>query len=124
MQSKWIGLVLGVAGVLLWFAPLAYVELPMLDTVASQTAANAGGLGYVLLIAAIAYAICSWREQHVLRIVAAATSLLISAVFMFQVGRSAAWGLMLLVLVSGAGIVLAAKDLLAVKDYPTAKASR
>lgn len=108
MNSKTLGTVLGVAGVVLWFMPLAYVTF--MDQEAYQAGNHVGGIAYLLLLASLAYAALSWMEQHVPRIIAGSVALAISLLFLYQAGSSAAWGLFGLIVVSIAGIVLAVRD--------------
>jgi hypothetical protein len=109
MQNKVIGVVLGFAGSLLWFAPWANVHF--MNMAAVQSGADAGGTCTVVLLASIAYAVLSWREQHALRIVAAGVALGIGALAAVQVGGAAAWGLYGTIVVAAASAALAVKDL-------------
>lgn len=108
MNGKVLGTILGVAGVLLWFMPLAYINFMGAD--AYQAGNHIGGIAYLLLFASLAYAVLSWIEQHVPRIIAASVALAISLLFLAQAGSSAAWGLFGLIVVSIAGIVVAIRD--------------
>lgn len=108
MQSRVIGLVLGIAGTLLWFMPLAKVEF--MGSTSYQTGASVGGMAYLLLVASITYGIFSWRDRFVLRIITACTALLIAVIFVLQAGATTAWGLLLLLLVSAASVGFAVKD--------------
>ena len=108
MNQKILGTILGVVGVLLWFMPLVYVEFMGVD--AYQAGNHVGGIAYLLLLSTLAYAILSWLEQHIPRIIAASVALAICLLFLFQAGSSAAWGLIGLILVSIASIVVAVRD--------------
>lgn len=113
MNGKVIGAILGVAGVVLWFMPLANVDFMGIG--AYQAGNHIGGIAYLLLSASLAYAVLSWIEQHVPRIIAASLALAISLLFMAQLGSSAAWGLYGLIVVSITGIVVALRDNKALK---------
>ena len=108
MKRNIVGTVLGVAGVLLWFMPLAYVRF--MDVDAYQAGNHIGGIAYLLLFASVAYTYLSWNEQHVPRIIAASVALAISLLFLMQAGSSSAWGLIGLIVVSGASIAVAVRD--------------
>ncbi|QWV93174.1 hypothetical protein KP004_18710 [Geomonas oryzisoli] len=69
MDHKTKGVVLGLAGVILWFMPLANFGFMGLDLY--QTGSHIGGISYLLLTASAGYAVLSWFEQHQLRIIAA-----------------------------------------------------
>ncbi len=108
MNGKVIGTILGVVGVFLWFMPLIYVSFMGID--AYQAGNHIGGIAYLLLLASLAYAVLSWIEQHVPRIIAASVALAISLLFIVQAGSSAAWGLFGLIVVNVAGIIAAIRD--------------
>lgn len=108
MDRKVIGTLVGVAGVLLWFMPMAYIDF--MGTVGYQAGNHIGGIAYLLLISSAAYAALSWREQHSLRIIAASVAAGIAVLFLLQIGGSAAWGLYGLIAFSVAGIWLAVID--------------
>jgi hypothetical protein len=116
MNGKILGTILGVVGVLLWFMPLAYVNFMGMD--AYQAGNHIGGIAYLLLLSSLAYAVLSWIEQHVPRIIAASLALAICLLFLAQAGSSVAWGLIALIIVSSGSIVLAIRDnkLLEVKE--------
>lgn len=100
------GAALGVAGMLLWFMPLInFLSLNM-----HQSGVHIGGIAYLLLFASLAYAVLSWLGQHVPRMIAGSVALAICLLFLVQVGESAAWGLIALILVSAISIVLAVRD--------------
>lgn len=73
MNRRTIGTVLGVVGVVLWFMPLAYVTF--MGQEAFQAGHHVGGIAYLLLAGSVAYAVLSWMEQHVPRIIAASVAL-------------------------------------------------
>lgn len=108
MDRKTVGTVLGVIAVAFWFSPLAYVSF--MGEGAYQAGHHIGGIAYLLLSASLAYSALSWLEQHVLRIIAGSVALAISALFLFQAGSSAAWGLYGLILASASSIALAVQD--------------
>lgn len=108
MNAKVLGTILGVAGMLLWFMPLAYVEFGHMT--AHQTGNSIGGIAYLLLFASLAYTVLSWMEQHVPRIIAASLGLVICLMFLAQAGSSVAWGLVALIIVHAESIYLAVRD--------------
>ncbi|MBU5611666.1 hypothetical protein [Geomonas azotofigens] len=104
MDHKTKGVVLGLAGVILWFMPLANFGFMGLDIY--QAGSHIGGISYLLLAASAAYAVLSWFEQHQLRIIAASIATAIGLMFLVQFGERAAWGLYLLIVVSGVGWIV------------------
>lgn len=108
MNGKILGTILGVVGVLLWFMPLAYVNFMGMS--AYQAGNHIGGIAYLLLLSSLAYAVLSWIEQHVPRIIAASLALVICLLFLVQAGTSVAWGLIALIIVSSVSIFLAVRD--------------
>lgn len=118
MHSKVIGIVLGIAGVLLWFMPL--VTIQFMGMTGYQSGSQVGGIAYLLLLASISYALLSWREQHVLRIIAASTALLITVLLVVQAGSQVAWGLVSLLIVSALSVGFAVRDLRAAPALPHA----
>lgn len=114
MNPKILGTLLGVAGVLFWFMPLAYVDF--MGVGAYQAGNHIGGIAYLLLLSSLSYAILSWLEQHIPRIIAASVALAICLLFVVQAGSSVAWGLNSLALVSIASIVVAVRDNMAPKE--------
>lgn len=108
MNNKIIGTILGVVGVLLWFMPFAYINFMGVE--AYQAGNHIGGIAYILLFASLSYAILSWIEQHVPRIIAASVALAVSFLFLAQAGSSVAWGLACLIIVSIASVVVAIRD--------------
>jgi hypothetical protein len=113
MDKKTLGMLLGVVGVILWFMPLAYVNMGGLSkifgTAMYQTGHHIGGIAYLLVISSGVYTVSSWFLNKQISIVAAGVSFSISALFLVQVGSSAAWGLISLVTVSVASLMLAFK---------------
>lgn len=103
MDHKTKGVVLGLAGVILWFMPLVNFGFMGLDIY--QAGSHIGGISYLLLAVSAAYAVLSWFEQHQLRIVAAGIATAIGLLFLVQFGNRAAWGLYLLIVVSGVGCI-------------------
>ncbi|MBJ6798530.1 hypothetical protein [Geomonas propionica] len=108
MDHKTKGVVLGLAGVILWFMPLVNLGFMGLDLY--QTGTHIGGIGYLLLTASATYAALSWFEQHQLRIIAAGIATAIGLMFLVQFGDRAAWGLYLLIVVSGVSCIVAYCD--------------
>jgi hypothetical protein len=112
MDNKVKGVLLGVAGVILWFMPLAAWDQEFMGQLMTmhQAGHHIGGIAYLLLLSSLAYAALSWLEQHQLRIIAAGIATGISLLFLVQAGSSVAWGLLALIVVSGASIWFAVKD--------------
>jgi len=112
MDNKLKGVLLGVAGFVLWFMPFARWEQEFMGQMQSvhQAGYHIGGVAYLLLIASSAYATLSWFEQHQLRIIAGAVSLGICILFLIQAGQSIAWGLILLTIASAGSVWLAISD--------------
>ncbi len=108
MDKKLIATLLGVSGVLLWFMPLLNVEF--MGQQMYQSGQHIGGIAYLLLLAAVAYAVLSWMQQHVPRIIASALATAICGMFLLQAGSGAAWGLYALLLVNIAGLAMAVRD--------------
>lgn len=113
MDKKTLGMLLGVVGVILWFMPLAYVNMGGLSKIFGvgmhQTGHHIGGIAYLLVISSAVYTVSSWFLNKQISIVAAGVSLGVSALFLVQAGSSAAWGLITLVAVSVASLILAFK---------------
>ena len=112
MNKKTIGMLLGVAGVILWFMPLAYVNMGEFSRAFQgmkmyQTGHHVGGIAYLLVISFAVYTVSSWSLNKQVSIVSAAVALGISALFFLQAGSSVAWGLISLVVVSIASLILA-----------------
>jgi len=107
-----IGVAIGVAGIFLWFMPLAsWTENFMGNNInVFQAGYHIGGIAYLLLFSMFAYSVFSWFKLHSLRIVAGALSLLICLMFLVQIGSNTGWGLIGLILVSILGIVLGIID--------------
>jgi len=112
MDKRIIGVTIGVAGIFLWFMPLAsWTENFMGNTInVFQAGYHIGGIAYLLLLSMLAYSVLSWFKLHSLRIVAGALSLLICLMFLVQIGSNTGWGLIGLILVSILGIVLGIMD--------------
>lgn len=108
MNSKLVGTLLGVVGVLAWFTPLVHINWMGVD--AYQAGNHIGGIAYLLLFACFAYAVLSWMGQHVPRIIAASIALAISLLFLAQAGEAVGGGLLTIIACSIAGIVLAVRD--------------
>lgn len=112
MDSKIKGVLLGVAGIILWFMPLMAWQTEFMGETTSyhQAGHHIGGIAYLLLVSSIAYAALSWFEQHQLRIIAASVATGIGGLFLIQGGSRIAWGLLVLTVVSVASILLAISD--------------
>jgi len=112
MDNKVKGVLLGVAGIILWFMPLAAWDQEFMGQSMSvhQAGHHIGGIAYLLLLSSIAYVALSWFEQHQLRIIAAAIAIGISLLFLVQAGSTVAWGLLSLIAVSGASVWFAISD--------------
>jgi hypothetical protein len=108
MNEKLIGTLLGVAGVLLWFMPLAHIDLMGVE--GYQSGATVGGISYLLVLSSLAYAFLSSIEQQVPRVITASIASVICFIFLVQAGTTVAWGLGLLTLVSLVSLVLALGD--------------
>ena len=114
MDRRMFGLLLGVAGVGLWFMPLAYVNVGMFSKMFEgmqlyQAGHHIGGIAYLLLLSSAVFAISSWILNKHISIVAATVLLGVSVLFLFQAGSSAAWGLICLLVVSLMCLVFAFK---------------
>lgn len=100
------GIALGLAGVLLWFMPLASVGVHVF-----QTGPEVGNnLTYIVPASSLAYAIFSCFALHKLRIVAASISTGISLLFLTYAGSTATWALYCLIVVSGISWIVAYTD--------------
>lgn len=108
MNGRIVGALLGVAGAFLWFMPLAYIQFMGID--AYQAGHHIGGIAYLMLLALLAYAMLSWIDQHVPRIIAAAVALAVSLLFLVDAGSSSAWGLIGIVAISIAAVITAMRD--------------
>lgn len=105
MNKKIEGVVIGLAGVLFWFAPFAEWHEDYM--VFHQAGNHIGGIAYLLLASSLAYSIFSWLSQPHLRLISACLALLISFYFLFLAGSNTSWGLMCLIFMSGYGAVSA-----------------
>lgn len=112
MDSKVKGVLLGVAGIILWFMPLiAWKQEFMGESMNMyQAGSNIGGIAYLLLLSSLAYAVLSWLNQHQLRIIAGGVASGICVLFLIHAGSSTAWGLIALSIVSAASIWFAVID--------------
>ena len=108
MNTKITGTILGVVGMCLWFMPLAHVNFMGMD--GFQTGIHIGGIAYLMLFAFLAYAVLSWLQQPVPRMIAATVAAGVGVLFMVQAGASMAWGLIGVVVTSLVGFVLAVRD--------------
>lgn len=103
MDNKTKGVILGLAGVILWFMPLVNVGFMGLNFY--QSGSHIGGIAYLLLASSASYAILSWVEQHQLRVIAGGMATALGLLFLVQAGANAAWGLYLLIVVSGVSCI-------------------
>ncbi len=105
---KIFGTILGISGVLIWYMPLAHVQIG--GKIAYQAGNHIGGIAYLLLFSLLGYSVLSWLEQHIPRIIAASVALVVSLMFLFQAGSDAAWGLFGMIFFCIASIVAAVRD--------------
>ncbi len=112
MDNKIKGVLLGVAGVILWFMPFSASENEFLGQVFYQqtSGSDIGGISYLLLVSLAVYAALSWYEQHPLRIIAAGVSIGIGLLFLIAAGSDVAWGLVALIGVAVLAILFAISD--------------
>ena len=112
MDHRIKGVLLGIAGIILWFMPLTAWDQKFMGEwmTVHQAGHHIGGIAYLLLLASTAYAALSWLEQHPLRIIAGAVATGISLLFLVQAGANVAWGLLALIAVSGASVWFAVVD--------------
>jgi len=106
MSRKTIGTVIGAICTFLWFAPL--INLDFMGMGMYQTGAHIGGIAYLMLLCSISYAIVSWMEQHIPRIIAASLCLLVCFIILIQVNP--AWGLIGITVLQLAALALAIID--------------
>lgn len=118
MNRQILGVLIGVAGIFLWFMPLVSWEQEFMGAYRKlyQTGYHIGGIAYLQLLSMFAYAFFSWFNLHPLRIISSALSLIICLIFIFQALSNAGWGLIGLILISIVGIVLALRDIKSMKD--------
>lgn len=92
MDNKVKGVLLGVAGIILWFMPLASWDQEFMRQTMTvhQAGHHIGGIAYLLLLSSVAYAALSWYEQHQLRIIAGSVATGISLLFLVQAGSTVA----------------------------------
>jgi len=112
MSEKLIGVTTGVAGIFLWFMPLASwtEEFLGVNRTFFQTGQHIGGIAYLLLFSMFAYSVFSWLKLHPLRIITGVLSLLICFIFLTQIWPNIGWGLLGLFFVSILGTVCAIAD--------------
>lgn len=75
MDRRIMGVMFGVAAIILWFMPLVAWkdEFLGMSRALHQTGQHIGGIAYLLLAASIAYTALTWFNQHQLRIIAASS---------------------------------------------------
>ena len=112
MDGRIKGILLGVAGIILWFMPLiAWKQEFMGESMNMyQAGYHIGGIAYVLLLSSLAYSVLSWINQHQLRIIAGSVASGICILFLIQAGSSTAWGLIALFIVSAVSVWFAVTD--------------
>lgn len=103
MDNRMKGCLLGVAGVLLWFSPFVNIEF-MGQTGMYQTGQHIGGIAYLLLLGSAVYAALAWQEKHELAMIPAGVALGVCLLFAVQANTSIAWGLIMLLIVSGVSL--------------------
>lgn len=108
MNAKITGTILGIIGSALWFMPLVYVSFMDINTY--QAGNHIGGIAYLILLASLAYALLSWMELHLPRIIAASTATMIAVILLVGAGPWAGWGLIGLTFVSMVCFVVAVRD--------------
>lgn len=102
------GVLLGLAGVYLWFRPLASVGVHVFQT--GREVEDYFNITYLLLASSLAYAIFSCFALHKLRIVVASISTGISLLFLIDAGSNATWALYALSVVSGMSWIVGYTD--------------
>ena len=113
MDQKIRGVLLGVAGVVLWFMPFTAWDTELFGVTMhfEHAGHDVGGVAYLLLFSSFAYAALSWKEEHTLRFIAASVAAGICVALYFKLGRSTVeWGLRGLFFVSSISIWLAIWD--------------
>lgn len=95
MNKKVLGVVNGFAILILWFMPFGYIDFMGMNMY--QTGQNIGGISYLLLVAGVAIAVLSWKEQDQLCLIVAIAGLLVSLLILASFGTSVAWGLSTLI---------------------------
>ncbi|WP_224959501.1 hypothetical protein [Geomonas subterranea] len=108
MDHKTKGVMLGLAGVILWFMPL--VDFGFMGMNLYQSGSDIGGIGYLLLASSTGYAALSWLQEHQLRVVSASIATAIGLFLLVEFGSKAAWGLYLLIVVSGVSCICGYTD--------------
>ncbi|SDP72565.1 hypothetical protein SAMN04488595_11864 [Ralstonia sp. 25mfcol4.1] len=105
LQHKTIGTLLGTTAIILWYFPLVNMA-----NGTYQAGQHIGGIAYLLFLASLGYAMLSWLEQHVPRIITAGVALGISLMFTMQGRLAAGLALYALVVVMAAAMFLAFSD--------------
>lgn len=91
MNKKTRGVLYGFAILILWFMPFGYVNF--MGITMSQSGQDIGGIAYLLLVAGIAIATLSWKEEYQLSLMVAGAGLLVCLLFVASYGFSSSWGL-------------------------------
>lgn len=105
MTNKTMGVIYGVAILVLWFMPFRTINFYGIE--AQQSGVDFGGITYLLLLGGIALAVTAWQEQHqpsmIICIVGTLISLLIIAAVISDDGfpEFGLFGIMLCFLYAG-----------------------
>lgn len=95
MNKKIIGVINGLAIIILWFMPFRNINIDFMGGMNMyQSGEHIGGITYLLLVSGAAIAVLSWKEQYQLCLIAAGAGLLISLLELVTIGESVAWGLL------------------------------
>lgn len=105
MDRRIINVLLGVAGIVFWFAPLTSFTIGGMW--AYQAGHHIGGIAYLLLLAYAAFAVLAWLKNYDLMIIASAIALLLCIVLLLMAGAQASWGLYILIVLSAIGLYIA-----------------
>jgi hypothetical protein len=108
MDKKTTSTLLGISSCVLWFMPWVYLDFMGVN--AYQSGSHIGGLAYILLLAAVAYAILSWLLQYQLCLIVAGLSVLIAGGYLFLAGGAMGWGLVGIFFVSIASVFISYRD--------------
>jgi hypothetical protein len=120
LDSNLVAIILGVCSILLWFSPMfSWTQTFMGETTQMyQTGQHIGGIAYLILVTAAAFAFLSWKKLWQLAIIASTVELVVCLLLAVQAMSSTAWGLICLIAVSGTGIFLSIKNFRLQKSAP------
>lgn len=76
LTNKTMGVIYGIAILVLWFMPFRTVNF--LGLIGQQTGLEVGGIAYLLLLAGVSLAVTSWTEQHQLSLIICIVGILVS----------------------------------------------